>query len=696
MRTITLEILRHGPPHNQLLSPVVQYLALCENHAAVTVSVPFEHAQFLHRLRALSYELNDDTSRRFQVEDTGRELGTLLARIPGLIAEINQRGCAAADDDVLHLRMVVSTSELALLPFELAISPNGFPGEARALSLQTTLPVCLTREVRQASGVRPEWNARPKILFAAACPPGSERIPLESHLLALRRAIDPWVHHAATNEERREQIERHLVVLPQATIEQIREKCATREFTHVHILAHGAAETPRNRMDYRYGLVFHDARDPSLPSVVDGPTLARALRTDCPPTSIPARPLAVTVASCSSAQVGSVVSFAGAGASVAHALHAEGIPLVIASQFPLSFRASVEMVELLYPGLLNGDDPRCLLHDLRGRLQGLIPQTHDWSSVVAYAALDARFERQLERFQVDQAHSRINAALDHADKLLRWEDEENGTPLSLPDAENDFRSALQRIDEAKARLRALQKKAAQNLETASGLATTTEKRDDRDRTAAHLAAISGLLAAGEKRHAEILHELQKNQLISDRIFQRGTIYPMRIAALEAALDAYWETYLHKRFNVWAVVQHLFLQTVLVRLGSKRPGTLPKERHFEALWQSALSSSLADIHSTNAESELWARANLIELRLLRLQQLRTSGVPGTPTPPPDEKLAATGDPEEHITRIHALTKDHPVALYSIKRQIRRYAQTANGFSSDVMTQAKEYSQRLHGR
>ena len=57
MRTITLELLRHGPAHNQLLSPLTQYLALCENHSAVTVHVPFEHNQFLYRHRALSYNI---------------------------------------------------------------------------------------------------------------------------------------------------------------------------------------------------------------------------------------------------------------------------------------------------------------------------------------------------------------------------------------------------------------------------------------------------------------------------------------------------------------------------------------------------------------------------------------------------------------------------------------------------------------
>ena len=65
MRTITLELLRHGPAHNQLLSPLTSYLALCENHSAVTMHVPFEHNQFLHRLDALGYRVSDE-ARIFQ------------------------------------------------------------------------------------------------------------------------------------------------------------------------------------------------------------------------------------------------------------------------------------------------------------------------------------------------------------------------------------------------------------------------------------------------------------------------------------------------------------------------------------------------------------------------------------------------------------------------------------------------------
>src|SRR5918999_3682685 len=115
MRTITLELLRRGPANNQLLSPLTPYLALCENHAAVTLHVPFEHNQFLYRLGSLTYKIKDE-SRTFQLKDTARVLGEILSEIPGLTAESNKEEGGA--DQLTHLRLILSASELALLPFE--------------------------------------------------------------------------------------------------------------------------------------------------------------------------------------------------------------------------------------------------------------------------------------------------------------------------------------------------------------------------------------------------------------------------------------------------------------------------------------------------------------------------------------------------------------------------------------------------
>jgi len=54
---IKLEFLRSGPAHNQLLSPLTPYLALCGADGPVSVSLPFEHRQLLNRLDRLRYEV---------------------------------------------------------------------------------------------------------------------------------------------------------------------------------------------------------------------------------------------------------------------------------------------------------------------------------------------------------------------------------------------------------------------------------------------------------------------------------------------------------------------------------------------------------------------------------------------------------------------------------------------------------------
>jgi hypothetical protein len=73
-----------------LLSPLTPYLALCENHAAVTVQPSFEHNQFRYRLRGLGCRPGEE-ARAFQLRDTAAALGALLAGVPGLTGELNRQ-----------------------------------------------------------------------------------------------------------------------------------------------------------------------------------------------------------------------------------------------------------------------------------------------------------------------------------------------------------------------------------------------------------------------------------------------------------------------------------------------------------------------------------------------------------------------------------------------------------------------------
>ena len=618
MRTITLELLRHGPPNNQLLSPLTPYLALCENHAPVTVNVPFEHNQFLHRLSALSYS-HGEASRSFYIHDTAHVLGELLSEIPGLTAELSRTG--EGSDQLTHLRLIVSSSELALLPFELALSPSGFPGAGQHLLLQSQTPLCITREVRRVPELPSDWPKRPKILLATASPPGFEEVPLAAHLLALRKAIDPWI----PQNRMRDSIGDHIVVLPQATDLEIEDACATNEFTHIHILAHGVEY--RDDYDVRFGLALHNTRNPDgKHAIVSGKRLATILRArNRSKIDDLARPSVVTLASCNSGNQGSV---AGTGASVAHALHDSGIPIVIASQFPLSFEGSIRMVEVMYDGLLWGDDPRTLLSDLRLRLHSQFPDHHDWASLTAYASLPPTIEADLMQMKLDQADRSIKVAMSMADSVTR----------------KYYANSLERMSKSKRAHRQTGAKeeaeVQKRIEIAKNKLHTLLKKPNANRT-----AIYGQLASTEKRQAEIV---QGNPEESVRLLKR-------------AASSYWEAFQADRANSWGVVQYLSLVVVLARLYDSQAAR--KEQLETELWILAHSISRQDLHSADQEKRYWAIGNLIELYLLSSTM---SDWPGKPRQQDAEKRAL-----EFAKQLLEIDGEESFPVYSTQRQMARY-------------------------
>jgi len=127
MRNVVLEILRHGDPHNQLLSPLTQYLALCGNHPGETVTVPFKHYQFLADHDWLTYSFDGgpdgrqtivDRRRESQLQTTAETMGRILAHVPGLISELKQDppstaavardGSEQHTETFTHLELVIS------------------------------------------------------------------------------------------------------------------------------------------------------------------------------------------------------------------------------------------------------------------------------------------------------------------------------------------------------------------------------------------------------------------------------------------------------------------------------------------------------------------------------------------------------------------------------------------------------------
>jgi CHAT domain len=415
IRSLKLELLRAGPTHNQLLSPLTNYIALCGSAGPVTINIPFEHRQLLMRLKRLKYPLDKDPAtddqRQAELRDIGESLGRIFAEVPALISEL---GAAAAEKgNLVHLSLSMSAFELGLLPFEAAIAAEGFPGTGAPLFLQTRTPVSITREVRRGRPLPMNWVRAPKILFAFAAPAGTY-VPAQSHLQALRQAIEPWVKRKDSPEERILEVKKLLTVLPQATLEQIRSLCATEEFTHVHILAHGAPYQQAG--NEHYGVALCSEAGPDQIDVVDGERLAIALTASNASGTAHRSPTVVTLATCDSGNINSVLA---PGGSIAHELNSSGIPWVIASQFPLWMKASAIAAKVLYSGLLNGDDPRWVLQGLRQRLRTDAPETHDWASIVAYATIPPDFALQVQQFHAAQTQRKIEVKFDRIDELVK-------------------------------------------------------------------------------------------------------------------------------------------------------------------------------------------------------------------------------------------------------------------------------------
>ena len=236
IRKVKLELLRSGPAHNQLLSPLTPYLALCGADGPVTVNMPFEHRQLLSRLDRLRYATNGSaiaaSQQEAELREMGEAIGRVLGEVPALLSELSN--ARSEGGRLVHLRLSLSAFELGLLPFEAAVAPDGFPGSGSPLFLQSRTPITLTREIRRGQPLGIQWNRKPRILYAFATPDGLPRVPAQAHLQAIRRALDPWVKVRDDPECRLEEIKSMLTVMPNASLEGIRNACTVSEYTHVH------------------------------------------------------------------------------------------------------------------------------------------------------------------------------------------------------------------------------------------------------------------------------------------------------------------------------------------------------------------------------------------------------------------------------------------------------------------------------
>ncbi len=320
----------------------------------------------------------------------------------------------------------------------------------------------------------------------------------------------------------------------------------------------------------------------------------------------------------------------GAGASIAHALHEEGIPLVIASQFPLSFAGSVIMAQVLYLGLLAGEDPRTLLVNLRRRLQTEVPASHDWASIVAYASLPPDLDRKLDAVQIHQSFRRLEAAMNYADRMLAPTTGDSYT-------ESEWQNQRTRLKEARDRIDKLMPKS----------------KDSKDH---------GILASADKRLAETLWSIGKARTGGrpegkDEALVRDRLITSR--------KNYETAFRRDRSQVWAVVQTIVLTAVLQHWDKS-------EELSEDQWRLAEIFSREEVRLGDRQRKAWAHANLMELYILAplIGKLKFDTS--------DARTKAM----EHALAFKNVTDLTSIEIHSTRRQVLRYSSIFLEINSDL--------------
>ncbi|MFZ0241049.1 MAG: CHAT domain-containing protein [Desulfobacterales bacterium] len=621
LREVKLELLRAGPLHNQLLSPLTPYLALCGNGGPVTFHIPMEHRELLNRLERLRYfyldpQTNrtvrlDDRTREAEMEELGRFVGNLLAHVKTLGSELSQS--ALEQGQGVHLRLVLSGSELSLIPFELANSPLGLPGEGLPLVLQKHLPITITREARRKPPRDLQWNRPPRLLFISAAP-GVSSVPTEDHRRAIRQALGPWIRWDANPAKHQAHESELLTVVENASLALIRERCIADPYTHVHILAHGSHYQKAG--EHRYGLALCQENDANQMDIVSGERLAQALRPSPSKGCACCNPTVVTLMTCDGGNQASVLI---PGGSIAHELHAYGIPWVLASQFPLTISGSNMITREFYKAIFRGDDPRSILSALRGMLRANSEENHDWASLVAYGTVPDDFDLKLAEFRDRQRRKAIDIAFNKAEKIavLRAD---NGSSTDS-DRQGAVRAELDR---------AIGTVCCHTADWEREL-PAADSNENRKLWSEYF----GMRGAIEKRIA-LLHFKQDDR-------KRGR------AKLEKALGYYRRALDIDFANHWTATQCISLGLVLDHL------PVEEDWFVVARW-----GAERDRRSRFIKDQAWAHGTLAELEMLSAASFSDLDT-GVIT----EKV--TG----HCGKMMQLAGEHSFHVYSTRRQFKRY-------------------------
>lgn len=635
MKSIKMDFVRDGDD-NAIFEKGRTYHIVIESSKHSQFRMPLRQEDFLNYLADLRYQ--EGISERTR-KSALRKLSKVVTKI--LIPTDAAALLIPAEDstDMVQLDVVTSARELWALPFEAALAADGKPLLARQPA------VVLTRRAPKAFAERQlQWPSRPRVLFAYASPEwaGGYAVDDSAHKAALLKSLQPWV------EPQKE--EAVLTVCKEASLADIKQACERAEaegkpYTHVHLLAHGIqlVNPQRKHLD-RFGIALRSEDEmPTMPE-----ELVRVLWPQrAPDWKGRELPVVVTLAICDAANAENSIIKAG---GLAQELHSAGVPIVVASQLPLTFNGAEIMTRVFYDGWMAGKDVRNVLYETRVALNEDGESGHDWVSLVAYVRLPEGYNDYLLEIRLKSQLVALETASKHANLLL----------------EKDVRDSAQY---AEVRERLLERvRQLEQLLKEHGLTTHKQRKEIMQENA-------GLLGSAYKRLAELL----ARQAEAEPARREHWLLESR-AAMENARDAYRGGFRHNTSHHWTGVQYLALDAIL-------NGEISNIVDWYACYAAA--TTQRDHPDSTEDERIWALGSIAELGLLAPLL-------------PREKIVFAEDATVALNllcqRVAACSDRFPdlSPIHSTRRQMLRYVgwwTKPNGFFERCESDLAEAAQKL---
>jgi hypothetical protein len=276
------------------------------------------------------------------------------------------------------------------------------------------------------------------------------------------------------------------------------------------------------------------------------------------------------------------------------------------------------------------------LHYVRRRLYSRFGETHDWASIVAYAALPSRFEEQLAEKQFLVARDRINGVLDEADALI--------------DRTRGGQRSSRKIDGRELEQTVAEKKLMDKLGELKAL------EDELIQRGPDVVESLGIAASTEKRKAEILFWASQLPHIVDS--NQSEFLSRSLDALVRSRNYYEDALRRDLSRHWVVVQYVSLTRILMAVG-RVDASFPEEH-----WIAAKVGAEFDLRSDDLETQSWAHGSLAELYFLHL-------IGPLPDPIPNEPGDVASKVLYHIGKMVELSRHNSFEIYSTRRQFARY-------------------------